>query len=425
MRKIWVFLGVLGVVCTSAVFAGPPIARNIAPQFFLARAAYNTASEFMPLIESASLLVPQIQNSALRNEFTLNIGRIENGIADHIPPSIRAAIPMMALRGAVLWDDSRDIFNLNLSLQAAVTTLADADLYMQHNQIALYAPMFFGRPIVADPSRLGSEWAASPISGIFDIWIDDAIFYHYYSMLFAYVKEVDIAVFRDDIMSTIRDAQIEYLGRNDDGLYVYRVVGSAFEATAFEATVYVNGNRLAAVYFDEFAIRFPKARRMEFDFPHLTIGNIITAKFDGSRGNMTSAESEGSRGNMASAESEGTRGNMTSAESEGTRGHMTFAESGGHQLIDFDISFDDMEAAGELRIVPDAWRIEADINRLNISLHDLNLSLGARVSVMPDAEEIVFDGTGARNLADLNIFDINLLGLLESPLGGMLGGILP
>ena len=86
-----------------------------------------------------------------------------------------------------------------------------------------------------------------------------------------------------------------------------------------------------------------------------------------------------------------------------------------------------VSTAGNITLFPDAWRVEADFRNLSLRTPDLDIALHARYVMTENTTPIQFDAAGARHLTDLNILDLfGALSRIEgSPLGGIVGGILP
>ena len=378
-KKLIIFIASIGVVCGVAAFIyGPAVVRSMAPQFFVTRAVTNTASEFMPLIDSLQTLAPKIQNEPIRGEVMLNIGRIDGGLAEeHIPPFVRPVISMLTLRSIVRRDGTGDNYNLQMSLQMAATRLLNADIYINRDRIALNVPMLFDYSIIADPRRLGSEIDDSVLAYfLIPGLIDDDLFYQLYlSAFFTPLEEIDIQAYIDDFTELIDQAEFEYLGRE-----VYDIFYLSVPHRDLSATVYIDDSRLVKVRFDNANINFPEPGTVEFDFME-----------------------------------------------EAISGRLDFTGAGVNQVVNFNLTAPYVTTSGVLRLYPEYWRVEADIDRLNIALQDIDLSLNTRFTLLPDTEPVIFNDANARLLTDLDIFDLLAMytEIGDSPLGGILGNVLP
>ena len=442
-----IIAAVLGTACIgAAVVYGPPLAKNIAPQFFVGRAALNLYQEFAPMTDS-TVIVNDFLRSSWRQESTLRISSLEGEFLErdlNFDPAVLSALPMLSLRNVTRWDSNQEALASELSLQMAATGLLNLDLYMARDKMAVNIPMMFDFPIVANPRRLGSEWDVSLGGWIMPGIIDDALFYQLYSdVLFAARPHFDIPGFINSLAGMARYVEFEYEGRhpivglnlgqeamNQEAINqetinqetgrnvdVYRItlpaqqVNNSMEILLADAvpsyamaailftddlifTLYVDGSRMAGVDFEGARLRFPEPGLAQFSLsvPDQTITNqAITGQ------------------------------NIIS-------GYILFDNSGSHQVISFNAAATGLEftasAEGQVRVFSEAGRIETNLTNLGIESPDLNISLNLQHLIFPDTEPVLFDAAYARLLTDLNISD--LLGVLsrieDTPLGAILGG---
>ena len=451
--RTWLVVTFLGLACAgaAAVVYGPEIARNVLPQFFLARAAAVTAQEFRPALMAAHSMIPRIQREPLRHELILGLNSINT--AGGLDPSLQAVLPILSMRNVTRWDNVNNAFAANLNLQMAATTIIGADLHLDSDRILLNVPMLLEHGIIVNPRQLGSEWNQSILGGLlFPVIIDDQVFYQIYQdILFSRMEEVDFSPFLDSLPRLILETEIEFLGReafegSGRQVEVFEVTVPAerannswellldtavFQAPALDdtniftfinplttedliVTVYVDGGRLAGVdmiaetadFIQNASFRFPDVGSVSFNL--LSVGKV-------------SGFEQNLKGSMSVRETVGHHAiNFTIEVSSHT---------GLSNNLDFsgDIFNQTITAHGDVRLFPEVWRVEADIRALSISLPELDVSLNARYMLFADTEPVLFFGDDARLLTDLNIFD--LLGIYAriegSPLAGILGNIMP
>lgn len=363
MRKLYYFLAACVACAGAAAVAGPPLARNVAPQFFIARAAANTMQEFEPLIEAVQTLVPLVQNEPLRNELTMGVSRVEGNAADLIPPALHPALPMLSLRNVIRWDAPRENYSTQHHLQLAATTVISADLHLERDQIAVGVPALFDYSLVLDPRRIISEINEYLLSLLGDIWIvlgNDEMFYRYYTRFLFEAweewEEIDIAEYQESITELLSRVDFEYLG-TEDGQEVYL---AAVPEDGLEATVYLEGNRLVRVRFDGGQVSFPEPGRIEFEMAH--VGS----------------------------------------------GHLSYANQGVSFNVERPMGYP-ASVEGNVRLFSsnqEAWRIEAELNRIVINIPGSYFTLNARLLTFSDPEPVLFEPIHARRPADLNIFDL-------------------
>ena len=416
--KILIGLVALCIVGGGAVAAMyvTPLGRNMFPQFFVARAATNTVRDFMPLVDSVRAIIPQIQNSSLRHESTVGISRLEGRLAQNIPPAAISVFPMVSLRNVTLSD--RDAFFTELFLQMAATPIFNANLHLERGRAAVGLPMLFDYNIIVDPRHLGRDIDAS-IFGDTIVprgMIDDELFYRIYSnILFAPRDEIDINAFISILTELALHINFEYSGQEEDADVFNLTIPQNRANTALSSSLNALGihiaadfavtedipviltiadNRLSAINFiapidisgvrfaPMFQLNFPEAGRVQIEIIELTQRMQLDLAVQNNDIAITSSVED-----------------------------TNFSAS----------------ATGTITLVPDAWRVEADFRNLSLQTSELDIALHARYMMTENTAPVLFDSTNARHLTDLNILD--LLGALarieESPLGGILGGVLP
>ena len=428
--RIWIVLTVLGLAGAGAAGAyyGPQFARNMLPQFYVARAVATTANEFMPVMDSLQVLIPEIQNASQRHEFTLGLNHI-SGI-DGIDPAILSVAPMLSLRNVLRRDMDRNAYAAAMSLQMAATTLVSADLHLDQELIAVRIPLLFDHSITANPRRIGSEWDSSILGGILASGIiDDTLFYQAYSTLFDRRPEVDLAAFMSSLVSLAANIDFYYAGQNTEmGVDVFQLTVPAGHANAsanlliadfihfaedLTLTMYVGGNRLSGMDFvarADIGITSPIDLHGQIRFTDIGTADFY---FHSSETDIQYLET--------------------------LSGHLALDVTGAGQVINFAIEANghgdltlayrpnySIGAEGAVRLFPEAWRVEADLSRLDIQIPGADISFNLRYMLMPDNEPVIFNDESAQLLTDLNIFD--LLGVYAriegSPLAGIIGDFL-
>ena len=437
--RTWLVVSVLGLACAGAagVVYGPGIARNVLPQFFLARAAAVTAQEFLPSLETAYSMVPRIQNEALRQELTLGMNSVAGPIVQNVDPAILALAPMLSLRNVSRWDMHNNTFAADLALQMAATILLSANFQLEPDRIAFNVPMLFDQSLVVNPRRLGSEWDESILGGLlFPGLIDDQLFYQFYhDTFFGRMEEINLSAFFASLPGLLLDTDFEFLGQEllDDSeqeVDTFRITVPAERANNSWSLLVneINIPQLAQslTYEDLIVIAYVRSNRL--------VGvNLIAASPDLSHNIILRFPEAGNvQFELISY------GDMEEAYSfeQSASGYMSMHERSGHHAISFTIatssqinafSLYSLGAQGNIRLFPDVWRVEADVQALNFSSEDIDISLNARYFLFADTEPVLFFDDDARLLTDLNIFD--LLGMYtrieSSPLAGIFGNLLP
>lgn len=443
--RVWIIVTIIGASCVGAAgIYGPQVARNIIPQFFVARAMLNLAQEVTPEannMQAAVELIETILNDSWRQDLVVGVNHLEGDISTHIDPSILAAVPMTSLRSIVRWDNTREAFEAEMALQMAATTIASAALYLDRDMIAVNIPLLFDFGLTVNPRRLGSEWDASLLGGmLFSGIIDDQSFYQIYTeIIFDPMEQVetDISGFISSMPELLRHIDFEYGGRQnlDDDIIVGSIDVFYLTVPVFQLntsakhlmeditfvedlniTLFINGRQVVGIDYETRVevnrlalsqsgqIRFTEARQIQFEVISLEAGMDFM---------------------------------------HSVQGNLSFDEGMGYQSISFDINlaerrqllssthvprdFFAINMEGQMRLSPQYNRIEADLRDLSVYWQNSEISLNARYTIQVDNTPVIFDNSNTKPLTDLNLFD--LLGvytrLEDSPLGGMLGSLLP
>jgi hypothetical protein len=217
LRTILIILAVGAVGAGAAVVYGPTLAKNVVPQFFLARAASNTAAEFAPALEAIQVLAPNVQSQPLRHELTLSLNNISGqGLTIH--PSLLSALPIISLRSDTRFNNSRDAALVNLSLLMAATEIAEADIFLDRSQLVVSLPQFLDYGISIDPRSLGTEIMQSPLGIAFpEGLIDDERFYRLYNDFIIALRAnrgtADFSRFILSLPALALTTSIDYIGR--------------------------------------------------------------------------------------------------------------------------------------------------------------------------------------------------------------------
>lgn len=409
-KRLLIGLACTAAVCTgAAAIYGPTIARNVAPQFFIARAVANTSVEFLPLLSAIQEIAPKIQNDPLRNETNLSINSIDGRLAENIPPIAMPALGMMSLRNVIRVDAPRQTFATELSLQMIVTTVLTANLHLDSERIAVGIPELFNYQIGVDPRRLGSMLDESVLGSMIvpPGVIDDDLFYDMYSGVFAPRDYVDVEAFLRALGNFALSMEFEFVSRSD-GIELYQIFVPAAQANdtinflaeglyfhhdmLFNLTI--ENNRLSGVRLIEpvesiWQIGFLGGGSVEFDISEPYVGGFVRAN-----------------------------------------GHFIV----NNNEVDFVLSTSQgdnlftLEADGSINLNPTpdlgSWRIEAHLQNMTIHTPDIDISLNIRNTLFADANPIVFDDTNTRMLTDLHIFDLlEMYSRVEdTPIGGLLSG---
>ena len=398
MKKLLIAIACIGAVCTgAAVIYGPTLARNMAPQFFIARAVANTARDYIPALNAMHSIASEAQHAPLRSEATLGISQLGGHFEESLPGIIRSGISMASLRTVARMDASREVHAAELSLQMMATTLITANIHLDRDRIAVGVPALFDYSLAIDPRSLGRELDESVLRDILlpPGVIDDEEFYRIYRELFELrVEDADFAAFRASLLDLARYMEFEYLGTYED-MDRFRIIIPFRQANAtittlvngdiftddIPFTLYIDGNRLVRVDFvtpmvtDAYSWHFTFEEGGAFQFQLIGLVNTVTGDVN-------------------------------------VRNH------------DFNFHIDSQEFGlrGSARLFPDTWRVETNFSVFMFT----DVTLNANLLLFEDTEPIIFDEDRSRRLPELNILD--LIGIFErleqGPLWGIIGNLL-
>jgi|GEM_PF-2193174 len=422
--RTWIAVTIIGLICVGAagVIYGPRLARTMVPQLYLARAAAVTVQEFRPAFDTALEMLPKLQGEQLRHELTLGLNNLQGDLVRNLDPGILSTVPMLSLRNVIRRDKVNDSFAADIGLQMAATPIVNVGLHLDRERIAVNVPLLFDHSIIVNPHRLGSDLTNSVLGTFIPPgMVDDAQFYWMYdNVLFDVTEPIDLSEFFATLPGLFLSMEFEYLGRNE--FDEFRVVVPAEQANRSWGALLGSFPDIDLVMFasqlteDDIAVTAlvggGRLVGLSFELYDNTEEIIITSPEAGSlnfRHSLT-----------------------TDIFSQATNIGLNVSDERTHQAISVNA---DTEAGGmvsgsaeiDLRLFPEAWRLEADVRSLSVSVPSLDIVLHARYMLMPDTEPILFHDEHARLLTDLNIFD--LLGVYarigSSPLGGILGNLLP
>jgi len=446
LKTILIILVVGAVGAGAAVVYGPALAKNVVPQFFLARAAANTAAEFSPALEAIQALTPHVLSQPLRHELTLNLNNISGqGLTIH--PALLSALPVISLRSDTRFNNSRDAALVNLSLLMAATEIAEADIFLDRNQMIINLPQLFDYGISLDPRRLGTEIMQSPLGiALPEGLIDDERFYRLYNDFIIALRAnrgtADFSRFILSLPALALTTSIDYIGRESlPQIMVHGMILEGFDREQPQVDVFhmniPTQEAASSLTFLLEALGFAD---------HLTVTSINenTVVFVGDNRiagldiTFSALDILGAAHNhhlqMRFYDTGELLFNLTSSDAGGviqtTWGRVHAGRVAGNQAIDFFLSVHtdymgnniNLRTEGNIRLFPDDWRIEADV-RGAVNTDTMDVNLNTRNTISANHEPIGFSAENTRPLTSLSLFD--LLGiyarLQDTPLGGFLG----
>ncbi|MCL1987164.1 MAG: hypothetical protein FWG64_04240 [Firmicutes bacterium] len=410
-KVIIILLASTAVVGGAAAAFGPNLARNFAPQFFIARAVLNTSQEFTPFLWAARDILPQVQSQPLQLETSLTINRVDGSLIGNIPAAITPALQLLTIQNTTRLDAAWDNLANSLNLQMAGTTLLNADFTLNRQQLLLNVPAIFDFNLAIDPRRLGSELNESALTGMVlpANLIDDELFYYFYSQLFLQRQQINVQGFINSAITMATNANFEYIGRNEDS-HVFRVIPTMNDAST-AANFILEGTAFAEDPIIDLGII---GNRLSFA--------TVIANFS-INGILTPIYLEIYFTGTGEAEYEILFPNGTVA------GNLAVTEQADHSRLNFTVAITTdatATATGTVQLYPQDWRIVGSFANLTITTPDIDITLNGNYSLQADYQPIIFNTAEARTLAQLGIFDLlgGMARLSESPIGGILGDLI-
>ena len=432
IRMIWIALAICGVVCTGvATVYGPPLAKNIIPQFFVSRAILPIAQEFMSDMETIQNLIIELQENPWRQDANFGLNHLRGDIAQNIDPTMLSAAPLAAVRSVLRWDNVQEIYVAQVSLQVAVTNLISANFHMDQNSIYANIPILFDYWIDANPRSLASDWNNSIFGGFSSFIITDDTFYEMYrAVLFdtrEQLSDLNFSKFLESLRALPEYITFEYLGQNVYDEYLLTIPAenvneslSILFETLVETMPYLpnqltlNEDLIINVFIDG-----SRLVRVNFDGSQLFGGSLIVSDIN-SAGNLRNAVS--SNRNIVDFEIFINQEQQT--EQLDNQNQINIWGDWSNNNISLNFNVDGVASLNsEITILPERNRIEANIRELNLINDDMDLSINVRYSIYPDTAPIVIDRESERLLTNLNSFDLIPMAAraINSPLGELIG----
>ncbi|MCL2398267.1 MAG: hypothetical protein FWC91_00810 [Defluviitaleaceae bacterium] len=415
IRMIWIALAAAGVVCTGvAAVYGPPLAKNIVPEFFIARAVIPIAQEIMSDIETMQNLVVGLQENPWRQDATFGLSHLSGNITQNIDSTMLSAASLASLRSALRWDNVQEAYAAEISLQVAVTTLASASFQLDRGRIAANIPMLFDYYIAANPHSLVSDWNDSVFGNLSSFFITDDTFYETYRAIFFdhrdELQDIDFSKFLESLRSLPEYITFEYVGQDIYDEYLVTIPMERineslriFQETITDTVnmpvqVALNGDLAISLFIDG-----SRLIRANFRGPGL---------FDGA---LTFSDR-----------------NVFEFEISVNAEHQMFNKldiwgDWFGNVISLNFNFDDFVRMNSVfTLLPERNRIEAHIRELNLVNDDMNATINVRYAIYTDTSPIVIDRENERLLTRLNLLDLGAITVraLNSPLGELLGNLI-
>ena len=431
--RVWVVLALIGVTCAGAgAIYGPRLARRVVPELYVARAVLPLINELE--IESevfeAINLIGSIVSGSWEQELAFGVNRLEGSQID-MDPSIMAALPMLSLRADTIWDGSRQAYSADVSLRMAVTSVFDAELFLDRNLVAINAPIFFDFPITLNPHSIGSDWNNSFLGGmVLPITLDDDLFYSAYEAALFFERQTapDFSRFLSSLRDIAGHLSFEYLGREEHDMFSITVpmghanastwhLWAALESFDMGEQFLFSENLVVVLHID--GTRLVQA---EVQLPDLNDFLRLYFPVGGGRIQFATSNQEGEW----LFDNDGRFEHTIRSPQFDLEIAWDFARTSGDNFnFSMDIEGTALSAAGSLNTTDTSAAI--NFRQLNIQTDDMDASFNIRTTMTASNQAVIFESEGARRLTDLNIFDLAMLYLriADSPIGGLIGNLLP
>jgi len=430
--RLWIVLTAIGITCAgAATIYGANVARQVVPEFFIARAVLPVIQALTPnnnVLEAIDFAGDLLGGSWHQN-LALGINRLE-GEHINIDPSLQSILPLLTLHSNMAWDSARQAYSADLDFRMAVTSVLDLDIYLSHNLIAFETSTLFDFPIMLDPQNISGEWNTSLLGRtVLPITFDDHTFYQtYLSLLFSEpITMPDFTAFLASFQGIQDDLAFAHLGRDNFDKFSVTIPSSrANNSVQLFWEALKSFDIGSPPYFKDdliIILQIDGSRLVQVDIP-LDDSDTLQLYFSESGGHIrfSTSQIEGDWffGN------DGQFTHSITIQDFKIFANWDFSDHLVAENFSFSVMVEDIKlsANGFLRI--SAEQIDTHLRQLDLLTDDLDASFNLRTTIERPTEAVAFDSSNARRLADLNIFDLLAMyqNINDSPLGGVLGDFL-
>ncbi len=221
--KIKIIIGAVSAVAVLAIIGAVLFFGNFFkkdPKLAVTEAAANTLNEFTETIDSTYAdFQRNVMSGQYKADVSLGINDVSGGAFASVEPSILSAARMFTLKDSLRYDPVNKRREDKLTIQLAVTPLAELILYADPTEVALSAPIAFDYYVTADPEHFPNAWNNSIIGRtlapdygyMLEGPMEKTIYDTYESVWFPAPYEEPAANFNTDLYMRILDANTEYL----------------------------------------------------------------------------------------------------------------------------------------------------------------------------------------------------------------------
>jgi hypothetical protein len=212
MKKI--FIVVASVAVLAAIIVAVLYFGNFGePRAVVLKAFGRTLNEFGS--RAALPTLNEIMKGQYRQDIALSVNKLGGNALKDADPSALAALRMFTLKDTAIYDAAAKKRQDTLSLQLAVTKLAEATIISSPSEVAVSAPLLFDYFITFDPSRYVNEWDNSFLErsagAVWDPAMESAVYEAYRRLLFPEPVEETINSFSLEQYAAILDNETEYI----------------------------------------------------------------------------------------------------------------------------------------------------------------------------------------------------------------------
>lgn len=183
-------IGLIALGCAVVIIIGAAVwignrSLNRNPKTEVLHALAQTYGEIKQSDQTLSTLCNEIFSGVWQQDITLGIDKLDTDLVA-LDPRILSAAGIVTLKNTTRRDTAANKLTDTLSVQFAVTPLAELTVYADPDLLAFTVPKIFDYYVTADPRRIADEWDAS-LLGTYLTTIGGTIlqdeFYAYYTRL--------------------------------------------------------------------------------------------------------------------------------------------------------------------------------------------------------------------------------------------------
>jgi hypothetical protein len=212
MKKIIIAVAGVAVLAGIIIVAVLYFGKFGGPRTVVLKAAAKTIGEF----GSGVTLPPvnEIMAGQYRQDIAVGINKLGGDALKDVDASLLAVLQLFTFKDSARYDPALQKRQDTLSVQLAVTPLAEATIISEPSQIAVSAPLLFDYFVTFDPSKYVSEWDNSVLGrsagAVWDPAMESVVYEAYKSLLFPERTAFTENPFNLELYTAILDDEIEY-----------------------------------------------------------------------------------------------------------------------------------------------------------------------------------------------------------------------